>query len=106
MIGRIISLIVGIVFIVIVVIEQTKIEDAIPQMQHGAAICSSILGRLVSMISGSMSQNCQQVSDASSIIAYGQIMVQVIWTVGILCLSLGLVSIIGDLLKRRRVPVE
>jgi hypothetical protein len=58
MIGRIISLIVGTVFIVIAAVEQTRIEDAIRQMQHGAAICSNILGRLVSMISGSMSQNC------------------------------------------------
>jgi hypothetical protein len=56
------------------------------------------------MISGSMSQNCQQVSGGPSIIAYGQIIVQVFWAVGMFCLSLGLVSMIGDLLKRMRVP--
>ena len=94
MIGRVISLIVGIVFIAIAVAVSTKLTDAIPQVEHGQAVCNSTLGRLGSILSGNMAQRCEQVNQTPTLIGYGNIMVIVSYTVGGFCLALGTVGMI------------
>ena len=89
MIGRVISLIIGIVFIVIAITEGTNITSIIPQVEHAQAVCNSTLGRLGSILSGNMAQNCEQVNQVPIFIAYANIIVLAFYIIGGFCLAFG-----------------
>jgi hypothetical protein len=111
MIGAIISLIIGIIFLVVATNVNDQINNAVPQINHGYAVCNSNLGRLGQILSGNMAQQCNQVPQAISLVAYGNVGVIVFYMIGGGCTAYGAVLIIGkSIIKARRAnyskPIE
>src|SRR5690348_12779418 len=95
MIGSILSLFIGIVFVAYAVYMYSTIANAIPQINHGIAVCNSTLGRLGSLIFRDRAQQCEQVSvQAPSLVAYGNIAVIVSGIVGGFCTAFGAIGLI------------
>ena len=86
MIGRIISLIVGIIFLVVANNINTIIDNITPQVNHGIIVCNSTLGRLGSLIFRDRAQQCEQVTqEAPTLIAYANIASIAFNTAGCFC---------------------
>jgi hypothetical protein len=95
MIGRIISLIIGIAFLTYTVYMYNTITNAISQINHGIAVCNSTLGRLGSLIFHDRAQQCEQVSvQAPSLVAYGNIVYIVPGIIGGFCTAFGAAGLI------------
>jgi hypothetical protein len=104
MIGRIISLIIGIMFLVIAVHLSDVISNTVPQVNHGIRVCNSTLGRLGSLIFPDKAQQCEQVTqEAPTIIAYGNIVQVAFVTIGGFCTAYGSLALIGSVIARRRI---
>jgi|SRR5690348_15637883 predicted PurR-regulated permease PerM len=108
MIGRIISLIVGIIFLIVATNISTTIDNIIPEINHGIAVCNSTLGRLGSLIFRDRAQQCEQVTqEAPTIIAYGSIAQVAFYTIGGFCTTYGVVMLVGmEIVRRRRTTLS
>ena len=89
MIEGIIRLIVGVFFIVLALITSPNAGNLMSQVEHGLAICNSNLGRLGSLLSGNVAQNCQQVNQAPIIIILGYIAMFAFFIIGGYCIGTG-----------------
>ena len=98
MIGKVISLITGILFIVTAVSMSTKITDLIPKVEQGMTVCNSNLGRIGSFLFGGMAQKCEQVNQVPALIGYGNIMVVVFYTIGGGCTAYGTIGLVGEVI--------
>jgi hypothetical protein len=88
------------------------ITGAIPQINHGIAVCNSTLGRLGSLIFRDRAQQCEQVGQEDPpLIAYGNISVFAFMAIGSDCLVYGLIALIAEAraveeIRRRTEPIE
>jgi hypothetical protein len=104
MISRIISLIVGIIFLVVAVQISAIISNVTPQINHGIAVCNSTLGRLGSLIFHDRAQECQQVTqDAPLLVTYGGIAEVAFFIAGGYCVGYGGVGVVQ--MARRRATL-
>ena len=108
MIGRIISLIIGIAFLTYTVYMYNTITNAIPQINHGIAVCNSTLGRLGSLIFRDRAQQCEQVTqEAPTLIAYANIASIAFNTAGCFCTAYGAIMLVGmEIVRRRRATLS
>ena len=103
MITSIISLIVGIIFLVVANNISTIIDNITPQVNHGIIVCNRTLGRLGSLIFRDRAQQCEQVTQEDSYtysvckcsnIAFN--------TAGCFCTAYGAITLVAMEIVRRR----
>lgn len=104
MIGGIISLIIGIILLGATSYISNQINTAGPRIDQGIAICNSDLGRLGSILSGNVAEKCnQELPQAITLLNYANILDPIIFIAGVFCIILGLVLLIRELKRSRRI---